>query len=252
MGKIKILIADDNLLAARKLFDKLSIYEDFEIIDIAKDGHETIELIEKERPDVVLLDLIMPKLDGFGVLEYSKADTRENKPIFIVFSAIGHDSYISKAMNLGANYYIIKPFDETVIAARIRQLHSGDVINKKQRIKTEIQKPILDNRLKESYNDELRILATKYMREYGLKAHMTGYCYIRDIIIAAFDYYCQKGVLPKGIYREIASKNSVSVQKVERAIRNCIENGIEDRNDEKKPTNSQVICKFIQKIRLYN
>jgi len=250
MSKIKILIADDNLLAAKKLFDKLSEYEDFEVISIARDGLETIELVEKERPDVVLLDMIMPKIDGFGVLEYSRAHETEDKPIYIVFSAISQENYISRAMNLGAIYYIIKPFDEAVIATRIMQLYSD--VNKKKCSRTVYQKSNVAAKPNKPFENELKILATKYMREYGLKAHLTGYCYIRDIIVVAFDCYCQTGVLPKGIYRVISSKNNVSVQKVERAIRNCIENCIEDNNDEKKPTNSQVICLFIEKIRINN
>jgi len=250
MNKIKILIADDNLLAANKLFDKLSLNEDFDIISIARDGRETIDLVEKERPDVVLLDIIMPKVDGFGVLEYSNHYKSEYKPIFIVFSAISKENYITRAMNLGANYYIVKPFDETVIATRIRQIYSDE--SKKQYISTECQKSYLTKNTKILYDAELRLLATKYIREYGFKANVAGYCYIRDVIIEAFDCYCQKAVLPKGIYRLIASKNNVSVQKVERAIRNCIKNVFEDSNVEKKPTNSQVICGLMEKIRKNN
>lgn len=250
MSKIKILIADDNLLAANKLFDKLRGYEEFEVINIARDGLETIELIEKERPDVVILDMVMPKIDGFGVLEYSRALKTENKPIYIVFSAISHENYISRAMNLGAIYYILKPFDESVIATRIMQLYSD--VNKKQYIITDYQKSSVAEKPDKPFENELKILATKYMKEYGLKAHLTGYCYIRDIIVAAFDCYCQTGVLPKGIYRVISSKNNVSIQKVERAIRNCIENGMEGNIIEKKPTNSQVICQLIDKIRINN
>ncbi|HEY5585119.1 MAG TPA: response regulator [Ruminiclostridium sp.] len=250
MSKIKILIADDNLLSANKLFDKLRQNEDFEIIGIAGDGRETIDLLEKERPDVVLLDIIMPKIDGFGVLEHSKEYASEYKPIFIIFSAISKENYITRAMNLGANYYIVKPFDETVIATRIRQLYSD--ASKKQYYTTEHQKSSLAKKAKILYDDELKVLSTKYIREYGLKPNMTGYCYIRDVIIVAFDCYCQTGAMPKGIYRAIASKNNVSVQKVERAIRNCIKNVLEDRNIEKKPTNSQVICELMEKIRINN
>jgi len=250
MNKIKVLIADDNLLVTQKLFDKLNEYEDFELI-ISRDGIETIELINKEKPDVVLLDIIMPKLDGIGVLEYAKANIRENKPVFIVFSAISQENYISRVMNLGANYYILKPFDEAIIAARIRQIYSDK--DKEQYIKTENQNTVnLAKKPKNSYDNELMVLATKYMREYGLKAHMTGYCYIREIITMAFDHYCQTDAMPKGIYRIIANKNNVSVQKVERAIRNCIENAKGDETVEKKPTNSQVISLLIETIRTNN
>lgn len=249
MSKIKILIADDNLLAAQKLLDKLSEYEDFELY-LARDGIETIEHITNKKTDVVLLDIIMPKLDGVGVLEYAKANISENRPMFIVFSAISQENYISRVMNLGATYYILKPFDEAVIASRIRQLYGAE--NKDIYYKTEKQKEITTVTTKNPYDDELMVLATKYMREYGLKAHMTGYCYIRDIITLVFDSYCQTGSMPKGIYRTIANKNNVSVQKVERAIRNCIENVKDNNTTKSRLTNSQFICQLIEKIRINN
>ncbi len=249
MSKIKIMIVDDNLLTAKALYDKLSEGQDFEMLDIAKDGIEAIERIQKERPDVVLLDIIMPKLDGIGVLEYSKEYRENGLPVFIVYSAVSTENYVSRAMNLGANYYIIKPFDESVLALRIKQIYTDS--NVKQYSMKDYNARI-PNRQKNRYDDELKVLATKYMREFGLKAHMTGYCYIRDIVTQAFDVYCQNGSLPKGIYREIAAKNNVTIQKVERAIRNCIENVLSEDTTQKKPTNSQVICHIIEKIRANN
>lgn len=248
MNKIKVLVADDNILAAKRLFDKLSEYDDFTISN-ARDGIETIEKIKTEKPDVVLLDIIMPKLDGIAVLEYVQTNLKSKKPIFIVFSAISQENYINRVMNLGASYYILKPFDETVIAARIIQLYSD--MNKAVHFKIK-NNSIEDARPKNQYDDELKVLATKYMREYGLKAHMTGYSYIRDIIVTAFDTYCQTGSMPKGIYRAIADKNKVSVQKVERAIRNCFESVKDCDNIESRLTNSQAICQLIEKIRVNN
>lgn len=244
MSKIRVLIVDDNIMTAKSLYDKLSDCQDFEMLNIAKDGLEAIELIDKLDPDVVLLDIIMPKLDGIGVLEYAK--NSEKRPVYIVYSAVSHENYVSRAMNLGANYYIIKPFDENVLSQRIRQLYTD--CNAKQYSRREYRPPLPQK--KNRYDDELKVLATKYMREFGLKAHMIGYIYIRDIVTDSFDSYCLNGALPKGIYREIAEKHNVSVQKVERAIRNCIENVLssEDKT-QKKPTNSQVICQLIDKIR---
>lgn len=248
MGKIRVLIVDDNLLTAKALYDKLCQCQEFDIMDIAKDGLEAIEAIEKGKPDVVLLDIIMPKLDGIGVLEYAKTHKQGNLPVFIVYSAVSHENYVSRAMNLGANYYIVKPFDENVLALRIKQLYMDSNTKQYTASKDYIATKV-PQKAKNRYDDELKVLATKYMREYGLKAHMTGYCYIRDIVTQAFDSYCQNGSLPKGIYREIAAKNNVTIQKVERAIRNCIENGVTDEQQIKKPTNSQVICQLIEKIR---
>lgn len=249
MNKIKILIADDNVLAAKRLFDKLIEYENFSVFT-ARDGVEAIEKINNEKPDVVLLDIIMPKLDGVAVLEYAQTNIKSKKPIFIVFSAVSQENYINRVMNLGASYYIIKPFDEAVIATRIMQLFSD--LKKVQYFNTEPQKTNVEERPKNQHDDELKVLATKYMREAGLKAHMTGYSYIRDIIVTAFDTYCKTGAMPKGIYRAIADKNKVSVQKVERAIRNCFESVKESNNTESKLTNSQAICQLIERIRLNN
>lgn len=248
MCKIKVLIADDNLLAAQRLIERLGLEEELAILGVAKDGLETIEWIQREKPDVVLLDIIMPKLDGIGVLEFFRAHPELERPIFIVFSAISQESYVTRVMNLGANYYIIKPFDENVIATRIRQWYSD--LKKDNMIKPVYQVPTPPRKAKPALNDELRLLATKYMRESGLKAHMTGYSYIRDIIMDSFDSYCRNGVLPKGIFRTIAHQNNVPLQKVERAIRNCIENGIDENELGKRPTNSQVICSLIEKIRI--
>ncbi len=251
MNKIKILIADDNLLLAQKLFDKLNEYEDFELV-LARDGMEAIECINNEKPDVVLLDIIMPKLDGVGVLEYVRDNLLAHKPIFIIFSAVSQENYISRVMNLGAMYYILKPFDEEVIATRIRQLYSTTKNEHNEHyIKSENYMTRVAKKTKKC-DDELMVLATKYMREYGLKAHMIGYGYIRNIILESFDIYCQTGAMPKGIYRAIASKNNISVQKVERAIRNCIESVKDNSNNEKRPTNSQFICHLIEKIRINN
>jgi two-component system response regulator (stage 0 sporulation protein A) len=246
MNRIKILIVDDNSLAAMKLSESLNQNEDFEIVNRAKDGLEAIELIKKHNPDVVLLDIIMPKLDGFEVLERFRDVTGNERPIFIIFSAISQDSYITRVMNLGANYYIIKPFDENVIATRIRQWYNDT--KQDQLKKNEYQMLQHVGRTKSNQDDELKMLATKFMREFGLKANMTGYFYIRDIIIESFDYYCKYNELPKGIYKKIAFSNNITGQKVERAIRNCIEKRIAD--DDNRLTNSQVICKLIDDIRI--
>ncbi len=246
MSKIKVLIVDDNIMTAQSLYDKLNDCEDFEMLDIAKDGLEAIEQINKLNPDVVLLDIIMPKLDGIGVLEHAKNSDLDKRPVYIVYSAVSQENYVARAMNLGANYYIIKPFDESVLSLRIRQLYTDYKVNQYPR--REFRSPLPQK--KNRYDDELKVLATKYMREFGLKAHMIGYSYIRDIVTDSFDSYCINGTLPKGIYRETAEKNNVSVQKVERAIRNCIENVLSSSDKtQKKPTNSQVICQLIDKIR---
>ena len=249
MKKIKILIADDDRLSLDALTTEFKLYDDFEIIGTARDGLETIELIEKLSPDVVLLDIIMPKIDGMGVLEYCKSFVKENKPVIIVFSSVSQESYILRSLDMGADYYIIKPFKYHIIAERIKQIYSDS-------LKSMYSSANLQNlkAQKKAVNDsQLRMLATKYMRELNIKPNMTGYTYIRDAIVISFDYFCKHNGLPKGVYRMVAETHSVSVQKVERAIRNCLDSAASSEGNielsQKRNTNSQVIVHLIKKIR---
>jgi len=121
--KISILIADDNMEFVELLKEYMEQYEDLDVVGTAKDGLQAIEMIKSLKPDVVVLDIIMPNIDGIGVLEKLETHKMERKPIFIMLSAIGQDMFIQKAVSLGAEYYIIKPFDVEVLVTRIRQLY---------------------------------------------------------------------------------------------------------------------------------
>ena len=119
--KIKIFIADDNSDFVTTLVTYLSKDEEFEIIGTANDGLEAVEKITKLKPDVVLLDVIMLKLDGIGVLEKLNS-LKIQLPICIMLSAVGQDKVTAKAISLGAEYYIVKPFDMEILSRRIKEL----------------------------------------------------------------------------------------------------------------------------------
>ncbi len=121
MGQtIKLLLADDNIEFGDSLSRYLSSNDDIDVVGIARDGLQTIKMIRALKPDMVILDIIMPNLDGIGVLE-EIFDMRE-KPLFIVLSGISQDTFIQKTMSLGAQYYIIKPFDVNILILRIKQI----------------------------------------------------------------------------------------------------------------------------------
>jgi two-component system, response regulator, stage 0 sporulation protein A len=117
---IRILIVDDNIEFGDSLHKYLSSSEDFKVVGVARDGIQAIEMIKTLTPDMVILDIIMPNLDGIGVLE--NFTTIKEKPLFIVLSGIGQDVFIQKSMSLGAQYYIIKPFDVDILVLRIKQI----------------------------------------------------------------------------------------------------------------------------------
>ena len=107
-GKLSVVVADDNERIISLLSDLLSTDEDIDIVGTAKNGQEAYDVIRKEKPDVVLLDIIMPKLDGLSVMEkINKDDTLDKHPAFVVMSAVGQEAITEDAFSLGANYFII-------------------------------------------------------------------------------------------------------------------------------------------------
>ena len=118
--KITILIADDNVEFSKTLANYIEKQEELEVIGMAKDGVEALEMITNVSPDVVLLDVIMPNLDGLGVLEQIN-ETIEKKPICIMLSAVGQDKITQRAIALGAQYYVVKPFDIELLIKRIKE-----------------------------------------------------------------------------------------------------------------------------------
>ena len=121
--KITVLISDDNREFANTLAKYLEEDEQIEVIGMAKDGEEALTMIESLKPNVVLLDVIMPHLDGLGVLEKLNSMNIEKMPICIMLSAVGQDKITQKAITLGAQYYVVKPFDIEVLIKRIKEFY---------------------------------------------------------------------------------------------------------------------------------
>jgi two-component system response regulator (stage 0 sporulation protein A) len=120
--KITVLIADDNREFGDILYEYLSNQSDIEVVGVARDGMEALDLITAKTPDIAILDIIMPHLDGLGVLEKINTMQLQKRPLFIILSAVGQDKITQRALSLGAEYYVVKPFDMEVLVSRIRQL----------------------------------------------------------------------------------------------------------------------------------
>ena len=111
MAVIRVLVVDDNKRIVSILKEALDRENDMEVVGTAADGEEALHLISVLRPDVVLLDLIMPKIDGLGVMERMKGREMEGRPEIIVVSAVSQEKVTENAFQLGAAYYVLKPFD---------------------------------------------------------------------------------------------------------------------------------------------
>ena len=120
--KITVLIADDNSDFAATLVSYLEKEDDMEVIAVAKNGKEACDKVISLEPDVLLLDVIMPYLDGLGVLETINEANMKKRPMCIMLSAVGQSKITQKAIALGAEYYVVKPFDINLLMKRIRDL----------------------------------------------------------------------------------------------------------------------------------
>jgi len=127
MQKLNVAIADDNDQVLSKLDAAFQKDDEISVVGTAKNGEEMCRLIENREPDVVLLDLVMPGVDGLTVMERMYHNTSlKNPPRFIVMSAVNNENITSNAFQMGASYYILKPFDENVLINRIKQLGRED------------------------------------------------------------------------------------------------------------------------------
>ena len=123
MTKLNVAIADDNERILTLLDDLLKADEEINVVGTAKDGESAYDLIREKEPDVVLLDLVMPRIDGLSVMDKIKNDANIKKiPSFIVISGINNESVTEDAIGLGAAYYIMKPFDNAMILNRVKQI----------------------------------------------------------------------------------------------------------------------------------
>ena len=265
--KITVLIADDNREFSRTLATYLGNQEDMEVIGIAKDGLEAVDLIKEKLPDVAILDVIMPHLDGLGVLEKVNNNSNEldKKPICIMLSAVGQDKITQRAISLGAEYYMVKPFDIELLMQRIREIKNFKPKNVKNSFSTrESKRTPYVNINSSKAEDNLEALVTNIIHGVGVPAHIKGYQYLREAIIMVVNDIEVINQITKSLYPQIAQKFGTTPSRVERAIRHAIEVawgrgevdlmenifGYTVSASKGKPTNSEFIAMIADKLRL--
>lgn len=255
---IHVLVADDNIEFGEIVCDYLSSIDDIEVVGRAVDGLETVKLIDEVKPDVVILDIIMPHMDGLAVLEHYSKVPAVDKPMFVILSAVGQDKITQQAVALGAEYYIVKPFDLEILVERIRQLKKGEVMINR----TDAAKPMLKHQAQKPQNMENRI--TQIMRDVGVPAHIKGYHYMREAVLLVIEDLELISAITKRLYPELARKYKTTPSRVERAIRHAIEVawargqvdtihelfGYTINTKKGKPTNSEFIAMISDKLRL--
>lgn len=261
MEKVKVAIADDNREFCQIISRFITEVEEFEVVGTAKDGMEALNIVEEKRPDILILDIIMPHLDGLGVLEKLNEKYTDYFPKVVILSAVGQDSITQRAMELGASYYIIKPFDFNMFIDRLKQINnmSSNNINQNQK-----NRNLPNESLEGKKENGLETKITKIIQQIGVPAHIKGYLYLREsihIVVNDMDYL---GAITKELYPEVAMKYNTTTSRVERAIRHAIEVawnrgeietlerifGYTINNNKGKPTNSEFIALIADKLRL--
>lgn len=253
--KVSVVIADDNRELTKNLSEFLNKQTDIIVCGIANDGEEAVRLILKTEPDVVILDIIMPNLDGIGVLKRLKEETLEKRPYILVYSASAHTSIIDKAEALGADYYLLKPQSYEQIYDIIRDF-TGHISQPQPTLKTDTTKST------GAY--DLESIVTEFIRNIGVPANIKGYRYIRTAIMMTVENMELLNYITKQLYPDIAKVYSTTASRVERAIRHAVERawtignpavineifGYTVHTGRGKPTNSEFIAMIADKIRL--
>lgn len=253
MNDIRVVVADDNGITRDMIIDFLSGDDDISVVGSASDGELAVSVIKDTHPDIVLLDLVMPKLDGIGVMEKIAAceDYGGKKPEYIVISAAGSEEIIGEAIRTGASYFILKPFAADTLIRRVRQTAA-------HRVGADAETETAgrnDLDLQPGKEHKADSLVVALLRSLGVSMRMVGYKYIRDAVILAIKDPDALTAITKSIYPEIAKLHQSSSGNVERNIRYVIEVTWEKRNDpryadifrkvfdnaERKPANSKFI-----------
>lgn len=261
--KIEVLLADDNREFTNLLAEYISEQDDMIVSGIVYNGEEVLEMIENAAkvPDVLILDIIMPHLDGLGVLERIRDLNLNPQPKIIMLTAFGQENITQRAVQLGASYYILKPFDMEVLANRIRQLVGVQHMTSSGVPTAAFTK---SNVVPLGKGKNLDANITSIIHEIGVPAHIKGYQYLREAITMVYNNIEILGAITKTLYPAIAEKFKTTPSRVERAIRHAIEVAWTRGNidsishlfgytiniSKSKPTNSEFIAMVADKLRI--
>lgn len=248
-SKINVLLADDNRSFCEQIKAFFANDEVINICGVAFNGEQALERLAELKPDVALIDVVMPRVDGIGVLEGLCQSQQIERIKVIMLSGFGQEEMMRQSMELGAKYYMMKPLDYTVLRNRIISM-----FNKPTGVNNGFA-PMVRN---------LDIEVTRVIQQMGVPAHVKGYQYLRDAIILVVEEMNLLGAVTKELYPLIAEKYDTTPSRVERAIRHAIELAWDRGNVEMmnrffgytvnmergKPTNSEFIAMVADRLRI--
>ena len=247
-NRTTVFIADSAEEFCGALSSALKSAEGFQIIGTASDGEQAVRMIQDKKPDVLVLDMMMPKKDGIGILKAIAG--MEKKPITLATSGFVSEYVASNAAGLGGRYLMLKPCDMAVLAERLEEIRGGE----SQRVLA----------LRRNDKTSIESMVTGIIHEIGVPAHIKGYQYLREAIIIAVEDMDVINAITKVLYPQVAKTFQTTPSRVERAIRHAIEVawdrgdldtlqrffGYTVSNTKGKPTNSEFIALIADKLQL--
>jgi len=253
--QLSILIADENKDQVSKLKSLLETQDDISRIETANNGEDAIAKIVSIKPDVVILDVVLSGIDGYEVIEETKNNLINSK--FIVVTSLSSQTFVQKAMNLGVEYFMIKPVSSELILKRIRDIYTISENNEQAMIEQNSA-----TETSSSKNKAIEEKITNIFITVGIPAHIKGYHFLREAIKMAIENPEVINSITKQLYPSIAQRFSTSASKVERAIRHAIEVawnrgkieninsvfGIKVYSNNEKPTNGEFIALVADKM----
>ena len=243
-----VFIADSAEDFCAGLTAALQRADGFHVIGTAGDGEQALRMLEERKPDVLVLDLMLPKRDGISILK--SIVHWEHKPITLATSAFVTEYVSMAAANLGVRYLMLKPCDMNAIAERLDEIRGGENLRLTDRRRAD--------------KTSIESLVTGIIHEIGVPAHIKGYQYLREAIIIAVNDMDVINAITKVLYPQVAKTFQTTPSRVERAIRHAIEVawdrgdldtlqrffGYTVSNTKGKPTNSEFIALIADKLQL--
>lgn len=250
MDKVRVLLADDNRSMLMLLCEYLEKKPDIEVVGCISDGGEVVQKVSETAPDVVVLDVILPRFDGFSALEMLSDAGMLSGCRVIMLTGLAGDDFIARALRLGASYYMVKPFDMELLYRRICE------------IAQRAQQPV-ENVLAVPDQENVDEAIVNLFLTLGIPAHIKGYQYLREAVKMVLADHDVINRITKELYPGIAKKFDTSASKVERAMRHAIEvawsrgrldavnriYGYKVFSPEDKPTNGEFISLISEKLR---
>ncbi len=249
--QIKVLMADTGEQFGKPCAQAMRA-KGMDVQLLPKDGRQLLDTILRETPDVVIMDVFLPRLDAIGVMTEVANRMKGDRPHFMVMSGFDNADLEYETMRAGAEYYFLKPFDAADMTERILsicQKRTADI-------------PRIDHIAAAGSSLEIRV--TDIIHQIGVPAHIKGYQYLRDAILMAIEDESIINAVTKRLYPAVAKKHMTTSSRVERAIRHAIEVawdrgdvdvlnayfGYTIHNSRGKPTNSEFIAMISDKFRL--